>query len=166
MRKPVKISFLAISFLLELYTLLKQFKSRNLLQTLKGLSLLSVQDLKDKVASGICKAGDLVLCHGGITSSEPMSCILGPSTPVAYTELLMERTMDLGTRKSIIKNSIKKNHPSYLILSSFGSSINIYETLRAKLFPLMIRKKINVVREKILDFGWPLSYLISPTRTI
>ena len=64
---------LAISLCLQIYKLIKLKRAissqAKLIDILKGLDLLCIQDLKSKLINGVYKLGDMVLCHGGLKSS-------------------------------------------------------------------------------------------------
>ena len=80
---------LSVSLLLQIYKLIELRRNIasqiKLIDILKGLELLSIQALKEKLGKGIYKFGDYVLCHGGLKSSENMESMLYPKIPVAFS---------------------------------------------------------------------------------
>lgn len=125
------IALWAIAILVELYNVARLHKTmhfyRKLISSIKALDVLKVKELKNKVAEGLIKIGDFVLCQGRISAEGALKTVLGsPRKMAVYSDLVMDKVFEIGESRNTVRKSIRKLFTGILKLSDSEGHIKIF----------------------------------------
>lgn len=136
----------AIAIAIEFYKLFKIKRTRRFYQRfvdiIDALDVLKVKDLKKKLADGIVKVGEYVLCQGSISADQTMKSMIGaPKKSVVYSNLFVDKVFEIGDNKNTVRKGIRRLFSGFLKLTDQDEHIKIFETMNTEILPNKMMKK-------------------------